>query len=86
MFVPVWLTFLATGLAMAVGTVVWAVSTRQFEDQDRARFIPLLGLEGDGLAARTPRRRPWVHVCHGLIVAMGLFVLAFTGFLALRLP
>lgn len=56
MFVPVWLVFFASGLAMAVFTIVWAVRSRQFDDQQRARFIPLYGLSSAELS-RKPERR-----------------------------
>jgi hypothetical protein len=49
MFVSVWLVFLASGLIMAVFTAVWAARTRQFDDQHRARFIPLNGLTAEEL-------------------------------------
>ena len=55
MFVPLWLIFLVSGLSMAVLTVVWAIRSRQFEDQGRARFLPLAGLSAKECEAR-PRR------------------------------
>ncbi|MDJ0766349.1 MAG: cbb3-type cytochrome oxidase assembly protein CcoS [Myxococcota bacterium] len=72
MFVPLWLIFLATGLIMAVATVVWAVRTNQFEDQQRARFIPLRGLDHEALTRR-PSQRFWAHYA-GMwaVVAMGV--------------
>jgi len=56
MFVPLWAIFLVSGLAMAVITVVWAIRTRQFEEQGRARFIPLAGLTAEEFAARPARK------------------------------
>ena len=44
MFVPFWLIFLMSGLIMAVFSVAWGIRTRQFDDQERARFLPLTGL------------------------------------------
>jgi hypothetical protein len=55
MFVPLWLIFLISGLAMAVLTVVWAIRTRQFEEQGRARYLPLVGLSAQEHAARPTR-------------------------------
>jgi nitrogen fixation-related uncharacterized protein len=45
MFVPFWLIFLVSGLVMAVFSVAWGIRSRQFDDQERARFLPLAGLE-----------------------------------------
>ena len=55
MFVPLWAIFLVTGLTMAVITVVWAIRTRQFEEQKRARFIPLAGMSEAELVAPAER-------------------------------
>jgi len=55
MFVPLWLVFMGSGLVMAVVTVLWAIESGQFEDQDRARFLPLSGLTA-GEMSRAPRR------------------------------
>lgn len=54
MFIPLWLFYLLSGTIMAVVTLVWAVRNRQFEDQDRARFIPLAGLTPEELSAPQP--------------------------------
>jgi len=37
----VWVTFAAIALAAIVAVLVWAVRSRQFSDQDRARRLPL---------------------------------------------
>ena len=47
MFVPVWIVFLVTGLVMAVFAVTWGIRAKQFDDQQRARFLPLAGLSKD---------------------------------------
>ena len=83
MFVPFWLIFLGSGLVMAAGTVAWAIRSGQFDDQQRARFIPLAGLSGAELA-RTPRRRrrsDYAGVWAMLLVGVG----AIAGALALVL-
>jgi len=36
-----WVTFGAVYLSSAVAVLVWAVRTRQFSDQDKARYLPL---------------------------------------------
>ncbi len=55
MFVPLWLVFMGSGLVMAVVTVIWAIDSGQFEDQVRARFLPLAGLTAEEMS-RAPRR------------------------------
>ena len=37
----VWVTFAAIALAAIVAVLVWAIRSRQFSDQDRARRLPL---------------------------------------------
>ncbi len=56
MFVSMWVVFLLSGLVMAIVTIVWAIRSKQFDDQQRARFLPLTGLTGRELAA-APKKR-----------------------------
>ena len=84
MFVPLWLIFLVSGLAMAVFAVVWGMRTRQFEDQDRARFLPLVGLTTDELN-RQPKaayRAEYAAMC--AMLAVGFVALCAGLILALR--
>ena len=37
----VWVTFAVLALAAIVAVLVWAIRSRQFADQDRARRLPL---------------------------------------------
>jgi cbb3-type cytochrome oxidase maturation protein len=71
MFIPLWLTFLASGTVMAVFTLMWAIRSRQFDDQDRARYIPLQGLSAAELSAPVPPRRRAGRVGIALIVVSG---------------
>lgn len=78
MFVTVWLAFLASGVAMAIIAIVWAVRSRQFEDQDRARYLPLAGLSDQELNSPPPARRSpdlWGNLA---IVVGGALVLVIT--------
>lgn len=74
MFVAFWLFFLASGLVLAAGTVAWGIRSRQFEEQDRARYLPLSDLSAEDYArpiaagARTSARL----VTGTLLVAGGL--------------
>lgn len=81
MFVPLWLIFLLSGLAMAVLTVVWAIRSHQFDDPQRARYLPLVGLTPDELGAppasrhRVERAMIWVMVFGGLASMAAALVL-----------
>ncbi|HJX51480.1 MAG TPA: cbb3-type cytochrome oxidase assembly protein CcoS [Polyangia bacterium] len=78
MFVPLWLTFLATGTAMAVLALLWAIRSRQFDDQDRARYIPLLELSPAELAAPPPPRRRGARLGIAIVLASGGLALVST--------
>jgi cbb3-type cytochrome oxidase maturation protein len=84
MFVPVWLYFVGTGTLMAVLTLVWAVRSRQFDDQDRARYLPLAGIPAAELARGPARRSVAARVTVGVMVLSGLFVLGSTLVVVLR--
>jgi len=85
MFVPLWLVFLASGTLMALLALGWGVQTRQFEDQDRARYLPLVGLSPEELSrpALEPRRvaERWAM---GLVLFSGGLVLVSTLWVVLR--
>ena len=79
MFVAFWLVFLVSGLAMAVVTIVCGIRGRQFEDQDRARYLPLVGLSPDDWAeepAAGARTRAWLVT--GVLLATGALALGAT--------
>ncbi len=72
MFVPLWLIFLGSGLLMAVLTVVWAIRTHQFDDQNRARFLPLTGMTEEELTQEPKRRFRAEYIGTWTMVALGL--------------
>ena len=84
MFVPLWLVFLLSGLIMAVYTIVWGIRSRQFEDQDRARFLPLVDLTADDFAEprKLGHRAEYIAVC--AMLASGILALGAGLLLALR--
>jgi cbb3-type cytochrome oxidase maturation protein len=84
MFVPVWLIFMSTGLLMAVFTLVWSVKTRQFDDQQRARYLPLAGLSAEELARQPIVRRSASLYAYGLIILIGLLSVALTMHVLLK--
>jgi nitrogen fixation-related uncharacterized protein len=84
MFVSVWIAFLLTGIAMAVLTVLWSVRTGQFEEQDRARFLPLGDLSPEELAAPRVAKRSPAFYANLAILAAGLGALAVTTVVVCR--
>ena len=84
MFVPLWLFFVGTGTLMAVLTLIWAVRTGQFEDQDRARHLPLVGLSAAELTAPPARRGVVMRVAVGVMILSGALVLLSTLAVVLR--
>jgi cbb3-type cytochrome oxidase maturation protein len=47
----IWITFTVVALAGVIAVFIWAVRSRQFSDQDRARYLPLMsGIPGEGEA------------------------------------
>ena len=85
MFVPLWLIFLVSGTLLAVITIIWAIGARQFEDQDRARFLPLAGLRPDDYRPRRRERRrgPGYYVT-AFLVAAGASVIWVTLYYVAR--
>ena len=78
MFVPTWLIFLASGTLMAVLTILWAIRSDQFEEQDRARYLPLVGLSAKELSDQPPIRRGASFYALLVIFASGIVTLAAT--------
>ena len=83
MFVPVWLVFLGSGTLMAVIVLVWSIRSHQFEDQDRARYIPLVGMEPEELAQEPRHRRGATYWGLVSIFVVNAVVIALTLALAL---
>ena len=84
MFVPVWMIFLASGTLMAVLAIVWAIRSDQFEEQDRARYLPLVGLSASEMANQPPIRRGASFYAIMAIVVCGAVTLAATLALVLK--
>jgi cbb3-type cytochrome oxidase maturation protein len=42
MFLQFWILFMLVGLTVTMWIFIWAVKHGQFDDQDRARYLPLL--------------------------------------------
>lgn len=84
MFIPLWLVYLFSGTLMAVLTLLWAVRGRQFEEQDRARFIPLANLTPAELNAPVRRAPLSARIAILGIVAIGIGALLLTLLVVVR--
>lgn len=40
-FLVIWIGFIVLMMSVIVILLLWAIRTRQFENQDRARYLPL---------------------------------------------
>jgi len=85
MFIPIWLIFIGSGTLMAIWALVWGVKNRQFEDQDRARYLPFAGLTPLEMSRQPPVRRGFTFyvimtmlACGPLSVLWGLYVVLQT--------
>lgn len=52
-FLVMWLGFLGVMIAAITVALCWAIRSRQFSDQDRARYLPLQS----GIPGRVPKRQ-----------------------------
>ena len=79
MFVPLWMVFLISGTLMAVLAVLWAISSHQFDDQERARFLPLHDLTAaDYAEVAAPRTRGLGYYVTLILVSIGVMSLILT--------
>ncbi len=84
MFIPVWIIFLFTGLVMAIFAVAWGIHSKQFDDQQRARFLPLVGMDGT-YEPPTPARNHRAELAAvWVLVAVGFSALVSGLVMALR--
>ena len=84
MFVPVWLIFLASGTLMAIVTLVWSIRNHQFDDQERARYLPLTDLSAEELASPQRVRRGVNYFGLISILTLNALAIGFTLFLAVK--
>ena len=43
MYYPYFIAYMLSGLVLSVLVLIWALRNRQFRDQQRARYLPLVG-------------------------------------------
>jgi cbb3-type cytochrome oxidase maturation protein len=70
MYYPYFISYMLAGVAIAVVVFAWALKNGQFQDQRRARFLPLYG---------APRRAPVKASKVSRIEVVSLFALAIIG-------
>lgn len=70
---------------MAIGTVVWSIRSQQFEDQNRARYLPLVGLTPEELADKPPVRTGVNFYAMLFIIFIGLFSIGSTLYVMYRI-
>ena len=73
MYFPYFIAYIGIGIAVSLITFFWALKNGQFQDQQRARFLPLRGDEGAAPVKATRAHRLEVY---------GLFFLACAGLTA----
>jgi len=86
MYFPYFIAYITIGLAIAVTVFFWALRNGQFQDQQRARFLPLEREGGAGGAKASRWKRCEIYLlfflaCAGLMSsgAVLLFALLFGG-------
>lgn len=73
MYFPYFIAYISIGLAVSLVTFFWALKNGQFQDQQRARFLPLRDDAGAPPAKATRAHRLEIY---------GLFFLACAGLAA----
>ena len=73
MYFPYFVAYIAVGLVISLPVFLWALKTGQFQDQQRARFLPL---RDRGAVRHTPATRM------GRWEMLALFFLAVAGLTA----
>ena len=84
MFVPIWIIFLFTGLVMAIFAVTWGIRAKQFDDQQRARFLPLVGMDTSETPPVSAKKHRAEFVAVWMLVATGVSALISGLVMALR--
>jgi nitrogen fixation-related uncharacterized protein len=82
MYLPYFIAYMVSGLVLSVLVLIWALRHRQFRDQQRARYLPLVAeVEAKPVeVSRTYRIQAYI-----LIVLAGLGLLAMAATLAFSL-
>jgi len=79
MYYPYFVTYMLIGFAVSLAVFYWAVKNGQFSDQQRARFLPLVGDAEEKPAEESRWRRVEIFglgflVCAGLAATAAVLV------------
>lgn len=83
MYFPYFIAYIAVGLIVALPVFAWALARGQFTDQDRARFLPLVG-QDRGPAPVSPMGRLEFYTlavlaCAGIAASIAVVVFALAN-------
>ncbi|MDX9788293.1 MAG: cbb3-type cytochrome oxidase assembly protein CcoS [Desulfobacterales bacterium] len=73
MYFPYFITYIVVGFALSLIVFIWALKNGQFQDQQRARFLPL----EEGMPSAPARASRWKR-----LEIYALFFLAGAGLLS----
>jgi cbb3-type cytochrome oxidase maturation protein len=81
MYYPYFISYMLAGLAIALVVFAWALKHNQFQDQRRARFLPLFDApqQKNTPASRINRIEAialWSLICLGVCVSLAVVVFA----------
>jgi nitrogen fixation-related uncharacterized protein len=82
MYYPYFVAYMAVGFVICFLVLIWALKNDQFNDQKRARFLPLEE-EPETPAGRMPKVRRIEIIALGVLVCAGLAASATVLVLAL---
>jgi cbb3-type cytochrome oxidase maturation protein len=79
MYYPYFVTYMLIGFAVSLAVFYWAVKNGQFSDQQRARFLPLVGDPEEKPTEESRWRRFEIYglgvlVCAGLAATAAVLV------------
>lgn len=77
MFLQFWILFMIVGLTVSMWVFYWAVRKGQFEEQDRAKYLPLLH------PPQTNNTTEVINREHKFVWSVELITLLIAAFLAL---
>jgi cbb3-type cytochrome oxidase maturation protein len=76
MYFPTWIMLVAISLFISLVAFVWGVSSGQFADQGRARYLPLRDAGAVDPEAHAAGRKPEAWVLAGILLVGMLTILA----------
>ena len=72
MYTPYFITYIVVGLLIGLTAFAWGLSSGQFKDQQRARFLPLVKSDSPSAASRFGRLETYALLgmaCCGLLLS-----------------